>query len=255
MIKQMALMDEFKEERENIKNGTLKQKAAYFWEYYKGYVIIPVLIIVAVSSYIYHIVTDPEDILNGILLNTHNMEAQEVADSLADEFCEEQEIDTKDYSITLNTSVSYTAGDTSGTANYETSQALMAWIAAGTVDFISGDSETMTELSYKGYLTDLREFLSEEEIAQYEPYFLYMDQAVYEARSKAFEDNQDGFTIQLPDCTKPEEMENPIPVLIDMSQSEKLCEIYTGEKSLILGIPSKAPHKDTLLDFFDYIME
>ena len=31
----MAVMDEFKEEREALKNGTPKQKLAYFWYYYK----------------------------------------------------------------------------------------------------------------------------------------------------------------------------------------------------------------------------
>ena len=35
----MAVMDEFKEEREALKRGTPKQKLAYFWYYYKWHVI------------------------------------------------------------------------------------------------------------------------------------------------------------------------------------------------------------------------
>jgi len=41
----MAVMDEFKEEREALKRGTPKQKLAYFWYYYKWHVIISVMII------------------------------------------------------------------------------------------------------------------------------------------------------------------------------------------------------------------
>ena len=41
----MAVMDEFKEEREALKRGTPKQKLAYFWYYYKWHVIISVIII------------------------------------------------------------------------------------------------------------------------------------------------------------------------------------------------------------------
>ena len=73
----MAVMDEFKEERENIINSTPKQKLTYFWEYYKWYVIIPVIIVSAIGWYIYHVVTTPETILSGILINTHNVANEE----------------------------------------------------------------------------------------------------------------------------------------------------------------------------------
>ena len=33
-------MDEFREEREKVKNGTWKQKLAYFWEYYNTIILV-----------------------------------------------------------------------------------------------------------------------------------------------------------------------------------------------------------------------
>ena len=51
----MAVMDEFKEEREALKRGTPKQKLAYFWYYYKWHVIISVIIIGMLVSFIYQI--------------------------------------------------------------------------------------------------------------------------------------------------------------------------------------------------------
>lgn len=249
----MALMDEFKEERENIKNGTWQQKLAYFWEYYKWYVIIPAIIIFSLVWYIHHMITKTDDVLHGLFINAHTMEAQTSADELAAEFIEDMKIDTKEYSVTFNTSINYIAEDDSGTANYETIQAMMAWIAAGTIDFMSGDKDAITDLAYKQYTVDLKEVLSEKEIAKYEPYFLYIDEAVIEARSKAFENNEDGSDIAIPDSTKPETMEKPIPVMIDMSKCEALSEIYGDTDSLVLGIANNAPNVETIVHFLEYL--
>lgn len=251
----MALMDEFKEERENIKNGTPKQKAAYFWEYYKWYVIIPVIILIVVISYIHHMVTKTDDVLNGLLINTHNVEAQTLADQLGADFCKEMKIDTKEYGVTLNPSLNYITNNTSGASNYETLQALMAWVGAGSIDFINSDVDTMTELAYREYFSDLRDILSEDDLTQYEPYFLYIDQAVIDARNKAFEDDQDASDIVLPDCRKPETMEKPVPVLIDMSECEALSDIYPNVDALAFGITSNAPNLDMTLNFLKYLMK
>ncbi len=43
----MAVMDEFREEREALKHGTPKEKFNYFMDYYKWYVIIGILVIAA----------------------------------------------------------------------------------------------------------------------------------------------------------------------------------------------------------------
>lgn len=253
----MALMDEFKEERENIKNGTPKQKLAYFWEYYKWYVIIPVIIVSAIGWYIYHLVTTPDTILNGILINTHSIGNEE--DSTTDiinKFYELQDIDTSEYSIDLNSSLSWVTGDDAGTANYEATQALMAWIAAGQVDFITGDLDAMTEIAYKSYFVDLSEILTEEQYVLYEPYFLYIDQAVIEQRQNAFDSDEDASEILIPDSTKPEEMEKPVPVMIDMSRSGKLMDIYNDSAdTLVLSVTANAPHKELTLNFIDYLTE
>lgn len=253
----MAVMDEFKEERENIKNSTPKQKLTYFWEYYKWYVIIPVIIVSAIGWYIYHVVTTPETILSGILINTHNVANEEdPTTDIINKFYELQEIDTSEYSVDLNDSISWMTGENADAANYETTQALMAWIAAGSVDFITGDLDAMTEISYKSYFLDLSEVLTKEQYAQYEPYFLYIDQAVIEQRQAAFDNDEDASEITIPNCAEPETMEKPIPVMIDMSHSQKLLDIY-GESTdtVVLSITENAPHKDLTLEFIGYLTE
>lgn len=251
----MALMDEFREERENVKNGTLKQKFSYFWDYYKWYVIVPLIVIVFLGTTIYQKITAPEIVLNGVLLNTHNTNADEGRQKVINDFSELQKIDTKEYEVTLNTSMTLIADDTSGTANYESMQALMAWVAAGSVDFISADHAAMTDLAYKGYFVDLREFLSKDEIKKYEPYFLYMDASTSTALDEAIEKYDNTASFSIPDCSEPETMEKPIPVMIDLSKNPKFSEIYAKSDSLALGIATNAPNKDMLLAFLDFLVE
>ncbi len=247
----MAAMDEFRKEREAVKNGTFRQKLSYFWDYYKWHAIIPTVIIICIASFIYHKFTDPETILNGILLNTYSIESD--SSDLMNGFYEEQEIDRKLYDISLNTTLSYYTEKDAATSNYQTLQALMAWTAAGQVDFISGDLEAMTELAYKGYFDDLREILTEEQIAQYEPYFLYMDQAVIEKRNEAYDNQEDASLISIPECDKPETMEKPIPVLLNLPPGESLVKAYGYDTNeIIFGIPSNAEHLEMALHFIEY---
>ena len=65
----MAVMDEFKEEREALKNGTPKQKLAYFWYYYKWHVIISVIVIGMIVSFIYQYTNRKDTAFNAVLLN------------------------------------------------------------------------------------------------------------------------------------------------------------------------------------------
>lgn len=249
----MALMDEFKEERKAVfENGTLKQKTLYIWDYYKWHIIIPLVIIITVVWYIVHIATAPDIILNGVLMNAYGTEVSTSREQLVENFYNEQEINSKEEEINLNTSMYYTAGNDN--ANYESLQALMAWHAADSLDFIGGDLPALTELAYRGYFSDLREVLTEEQLAEYEPYFLYMDQDFYTKRSELLSNMEEVSSLEYPDCTKPEEMVDPIPILIDMSQSQKLSEIYTETSEVLaVGITANVVNEDMTLDFIEYL--
>lgn len=251
----MALMSEFQKERDAVlKHGTPKEKIAYIWEYYKWHIIIPLVVIVIVITFIINAVTAPNVLLNGVLLNVYPSESSISGDELLADFYKEQNIDTKKDTITLNSTLYYNADDI--TTNYQSSQALMAWTAAGQVDFITGDYDTLTELSYRGYFMDLLDFLTEEQLCAYEPYFLYMDKGVYTERLKQSENLEDVSDITYPDCDKPESMTDPIPVLIDMKQSEKLTAVYGSEtKSLAIGFVGKGEGLSTATIFLDYLLE
>ncbi len=251
----MALMDEFKEERKAVlENGTTKQKISYIWDYYKWHIMIPIIVVIALISYIVNIVTRPDIILNGVMLNIHNIESAGPGEILLPDFYKEQKVDTKEEEINLNSSLHYSVDNLN--TNYQTMQVLMAWLSADQLDFVTGDATSLTDLAYKDYFTDLRDYFTEDELAKYEPYFLYIDYDVFLKRAEMANNMEDVSGIELPDCTKPEEMKNPIPVMIDMSQSKKLTEVY-GETFdvLALGITVKETNKDMTLKFLEYLME
>ena len=167
----MALMSEFQKERDAVlKNGTVKQKIIYIWDYYKWHIIIPIIVIIAITSHIINVITAPDIIMNGVLLNVYNTETSISNGELLEAFYQKQKIDPKEEEINLNTNLYFSPENANG--NYETLQVLMAWHAADSLDFIGGDLQTLIELSYRGYFSDLREVLTEEQITKYEPYFI-----------------------------------------------------------------------------------
>ena len=247
----MAVMDEFKEEREAVKTKPLKEKLSYFWTYYKWFVIIPLIIVIFVGTLIYQKITAKEPLLHGILLNTNTLESDSSA--LINGFYEEQDIDQKEYEIDINTTLSYYPESQNATSNSATLQALMAWNSVGDIDFISGDIKALKDLAYKGYFTDLSDILTEEQFARYESHFLYIDQAVVEQRNKAFDTNTEISSIPLPDCDKPEEMEDPVPVLLSLTPDDTLAQAYgTDVEAIILGISSNAQNTDMAFTFIEY---
>ena len=66
----MAVMDEFKEERQALKNGTPKEKISYFFYYYKWHVLIAVFAVILIVSFIVQLTRNKEDALYVCMLNT-----------------------------------------------------------------------------------------------------------------------------------------------------------------------------------------
>lgn len=253
----MAAMDEFRKEREAMKTAPFKQKLAYFWDYYKWHTIIIVAVIVFGVSMVHNIVTKTDSVLTGVMLNTF-IDDYEKKEELVDEFVKLKEIDTDEYHVELNTSYTYSLEDSSTAAqsNYAVLQAIMAQGANGMLDFMTGDTATMVDFAYKGWFTDLRTVLNEEQIEMYEPYFLYVDQAVLDKIQEASNNVEDTTTIAHPDPSKPEEMEKPFPAFIDMSQCKTLTDLYTYEMDrLLLGIFSNAPNPDMTMEFIAFVNE
>ena len=65
----MPVMDEFREEREALKHGTLKEKLSYFVYYYKWHVIVSVCAIAAVAVLASQILTRKDTAFYAAMVN------------------------------------------------------------------------------------------------------------------------------------------------------------------------------------------
>ena len=259
----MAVMDEFKAEREYLKkHGTRQEKLAYFWDYYKWHTIIGVIAVIIVISSVYNALTAKDVVLNGILLNSSSSLEDEKKEIFISEFLTQQQIDTKKNEIILNTSLYYTSDSeknenySTGELTYTASQILMVQVAAGELDFITAERSTLVSLAYAEYFADLTTILSEEQIAAYQPYFYYIDQAVVD---KMNEDTDLDSTekITFPASDHPETMEKPIPVMIDISKCEMTNIFYPYMKEadpIVVGFTVNSEHTELATKFLDYLI-
>ncbi len=252
----MAVMDEFKAEREYLKkHGTRQEKLAYFWDYYKWHTIVGVIALIIVISSIYNALTAKDTVLNGILLNSTTMLDTVKQDELILDFTTQQEINTKKNEIILNTSLYYTVydGETIDYANselsYTASQIMFTQVASGDLDFITGDIETLTSIAYSEFFVDLTTVLTEEQLKRYEPYLYYLDQSVLELLNETKNSTQ----VTIPDIDKPETMKNPVPVMIDLSRCEDI-KIFYQNKPIVMGFAVNSKHAEMTGKFLDYLM-
>lgn len=241
------------ERKEYFKTAPFSKKLEFVWDYYKIHIIVALALVTGISYYVHHLVTAKDDVLSGMLLNVDTALHQNDIDNLKQEMLERLEVDTKKYEIGFIENYTLT-GDAA--SDYETQQAVFVQLGAGNLDFIISPIEHMQNYAYQDCFHDLRDLLSEEQLQKYEPYFLYVDGNFLEQYNQHSMEASEENPIELPDFKKPEDMEDPIPVLIDLSQCETITNLYTANKdTLIFGVMEKATHIDNVLLFLDYIME
>ncbi len=248
----MPVMDEFREEREALKHGTPKQKLAYFLDYYKWQTIAAVVAIIVLVSFIYEQVTKKEDLLYATFLNC--VSAQDASSVLSEDFLGRLGADPAKSQISIDNTLTITDNALDETT-YASIQKMTVYIAAKELDLIACDEEVLNRYAYDEILFDLRDVLSPEQIKAYEPYFYYVDWAIVEKQAEAY-DNLEEYIPHYPDASKPEEMEDPVPVALFLGDNAKLKDLYefVGDSPAI-GIVVNTPRPEAATAFIDFLFE
>ena len=256
----MELIDEIKQDRERLKGKPWKEILSHVLEYYKFPLFLLLVAVFGIGSWIYARVTTVETALSGILLNSYGYDSvlsEGQRSSFSEDFLEVLGLDSRKYSLSFRTDLTYCQSGSSAAdtySDYRSLMTIMSCVAADELDFITGDVGAMLGLAYQGYFIDLSEALSEEQYKRYCPYFLYIDKVVLEEVNDRTAQSTEN-TPKIPDCRKPEMMECPIPVLIDVSQSETLRGVYLDSYAVLaFGMIANMPHTGHTLDFIDYLM-
>lgn len=249
----MPVMDEFQKERDAVRNGTPKQKLSYFVYYYKWYVIAAVLILLAVISLAVHFANQKETAFYACLLNAA---PGENAEQYIQSFTEYAGIDTDAYETDFDTSIiiSETQGNPETLA--AASQQLMIYIAAGNLDVMLTDTNSIRHYANADLFYDLRDFLTPEQLKLYEPYFYYVDWSVVQELKQSMPDSENDFIPAYPDPRKPEEMEQPVPVGIFLKKDCALTDnYYFLSDDVVLSVLSNTGRSQTASRFIDFVMQ
>lgn len=253
----MGMMDQFKAEWEAMKQRDRKERMQHLWEYYRWHILVLIVLLCFIVSTIWSAMIRKDVILSGVLLNSTNVASEEVATKLENDFINKQGLDSEKVQVELNTYWAYKIDNEESAADsYSTLEYLTTLVAGEMLDFVTGDLDALSALAYSDYFEDLSTVLSEEQMKLYEPYLLYIDLAVIEKLEEMAKSENFDVEIAIPECDDPENMEKPIPMFVDMSQSEYLTAIYSSEENpLVFAVAINAPNNEVIQDFVDFMME
>lgn len=234
---------------QKLKDKPLKDKLAHILTYYWGYLAIILGVVAVAGSILFHHLTAKDPALQ--VFFSHAACTEEASEPFLQQFADDVGIDTAEYALTLETGSDSAAGNTE--LAYGDAQLLSARLAAGDLDVLGGDLTSMITYAYGGYYSDLRQHTTNGQLKQWEPYLLYMDQALFEE----IEQNPDPTrSYTLPDPAKPKEMEHPIPFAVSVPASGALAETCTFFcEEPVMGIAVSASHPDNAILFFDYVLQ
>lgn len=245
----MAVMDEFKEERANIKNQPFKKRLEYFWTYYKWHVLGGLFAAMVVIMLIHDLLGKTEDVLYGVLLNANSTKIEE---TLADDFAAYLGIDTDKYSVVFNSGLRMS--EQFDANSIDASEFLSVYIATGDLDITVMDPYNFRKYAYTNTYKDLRDCLDDKMLDFFSDKLYYVDLALVkevEARSQAHLSVED---LVFPDPSHPEEMTDPIPVGIDIGCSSRFTDAYYYQSEQIyLGIVMNSDSADIAVRFLEFL--
>ena len=223
-----SVMDEIREQHKKMKGKSLKEKFQYFWEYYRVATLVTILVAVFLGNLIYTVATAKDNALYAVFVNGYtDMDTEEYMAG----FDEYAQIDTKNYSTTLETNftLSQDSADTYAVANL---QKFAAQVAAQEVDVMIADPDTFNQYAENGYLGGLNEFLSEETLSRYSDRLIYAN---------------------IPD----DDTEEEVPVGIDIADCAPLQETQAdaGYDNVHFGILVNTEHAENAEKFLEYIFQ
>lgn len=245
----MPVMDEFREEREAIKNAGFGYKLKYFWDYYKWFVIGGLLAIFIIISIAKDIINAKDFAFNGVMLNTFGDDA--LMQEFSDNFASEAQLDTENYEVFMDTSLRLDVG-AYDEGSRATLSKVMAYLSIGDLDFIIADPAAFEYYATSSTFYDLTQLLTPEQLKALEPYFYYVDQAEIDRRLNT----SDEYVAKVYDHTKPETMESPVLAGLYIHEAPKVSTTFVfKDNTAIIGIPNSTQRLETSLKFIDYIFE
>lgn len=250
----MTILESIKDQWRQVKEKPKKERWEYIWDYYKWHIVIVLLAIAILTQCTISIINHKDAVFTGFILNCSVAGKDE---DFVQGFYEYAGIDAKKEEAAIYTDLYLRENQPK--KNAETFHRIMGGVAIQDADFIVGQPETFRPCAYHTtkILADLREFLDAETLEKYADRLYYIDGAVLEQLIKPV-----GETIGpviYPDPKKPEIMDDPIPVGIDIGDRAAIRDSYyyfpdtTADTTLYIGVFVNTARPELTRQFIDYI--
>ena len=246
----MTIFEHIKKQHANIKDRPKEERWQYFLDYYKWHAVAILLAIVLLIQGVVSIVNRKEVVFSGILLNCVISVDD---DDFLQGFYDYAGIDAKKQQAGFYTDITLTNKNNKNDIN--AFQRIMAGVATKDTDFVVGQPENFQLCAYNTsrIFMDLREFLDEDTLEKFSDRLYYIDGAVVQKLSVPVGELQDSDIIY-PNPTKPETMEDPIPVGIDVSDRTDFQKAYYfPNTTLYLGVITNTPRQELTQQFIAYL--
>lgn len=202
----------------SLKGQPVSKKLEHIFRYYPRALMGICILILCVASLIWHFATQKETVLSIVSIN-----AGELVTDIDGQAAESLGIDTNKQEIVYTSLV---FSDALPSETYQSQTKLFTMIVSGEVDVVIGPVEELLNFAYADYFVDLSSLFSTGS-------FLYVDGTLLETEN----------TSLWPASDVPEAMEEPIPVLVSLTQDTAA------------GILLNASHLDLACDYLNYLQQ
>ncbi|MCR4617074.1 MAG: hypothetical protein K5669_02675 [Lachnospiraceae bacterium] len=265
----MPLMDEFREEREQMKTQPLKKRLDYFWTYYKWWVIGGVAAVIVIISIVVNIVKSKEDLVYIAFVDTVENVGADTEKTIITPFVESQGLNPKKNTLNLNLNFLFSGDGLSAdpasegkpsyanTTGYTSRENLAIYIAAGDVDAICAPDAWFYNYAYSDFFIPLNEYMTDEEISSYGDRVCYVDKAVIDRYKKAHDEDNYDYYEEYPSMDDAADMEEPVAVGICVEDAPLYNQNYLtvdpDAKHIMIGIVRNTPNVSMSKDFIDFL--
>lgn len=248
----MTIREAQKEQRESIKNRSIKEKFSFFWEYYGIKTICLILAMAALIAFVISMTTKKEYAFTGVFFGAV---VEESSESYLSQFGQIAGIDPEKYEISVQCHLDIQMDQQITPEIYQSMETFTAMVAAKSVDCFAGNDDLFLYYAYMEYALDLRTVLTQEELDLLSPYLHYIDGKLIEQQENANEGYASAYS-QHPDSTKPELMADPIPVAISLNTAtDAFKEAYHFGEEAVIGICASSEQSQNALAFLRYCLE
>ena len=157
----------------------LKYKIDYVLTYFHRAIIGFIIVVICLTSLIFHMIVKKESALDVVCINSLYADTEQIS-NYSSLLTSRLDIDTDNYEVRFFSD--FYISDNNSLDSYETTTRLFTMIAGEEVDIMAGDSNAILRFAYSDCCKDLSSLLTQEELKEYEDYFLYIDMSLIENR-------------------------------------------------------------------------